>query len=99
MKRIGVLISGNGTNLQAIIDGIESGNIPGEIAVVISNRSTAYGLERARMHGIPAKCILNKDYNNDHEFKKNMKPKLYVSQVRAGYLTYTPMGRPIATVL
>ncbi|NLO83393.1 MAG: phosphoribosylglycinamide formyltransferase [Clostridiales bacterium] len=68
MMRIGVLISGSGTNLQALIDSIESGDIPGEIAVVISNRRTAYGLERARMHGIPAKSILRKDYNSDHAF-------------------------------
>ena len=91
MKRIGVLISGNGTNLQAIIDGIESGNIPGEIAVVISNRSTAYGLERARMHGIPAKCILKKDYNNDHEFNKAILETLQYYNVElvvlAGYLS------------
>ena len=59
--RIGVLISGSGTNLQALIDSIESGDIPGEIAVVISNRRTAYGLERARMHGLQAKSVLRKD--------------------------------------
>lgn len=54
MKKIGVLISGGGTNLQALIDAVEAGTIDGEIAVVISNRSDAYGLERARTHGIPA---------------------------------------------
>jgi len=89
--RIGVLISGGGTNLQALIDGIESGYIPGEIAVVISNRSTAYGLERARMHGIPAKCILKKDYNNDQAFNaailETLKEHNVELVVLAGYLS------------
>ena len=54
MTRIAVLISGSGTNLQAIIDAVAAGKLPGvEIAVVVSNRKTAYGLERARQAGIP----------------------------------------------
>ncbi|MDF1513874.1 MAG: phosphoribosylglycinamide formyltransferase [Anaerolineae bacterium] len=54
MHRIAVLISGSGTNLQAIIDAVEQGQLPGvEIAVVISNRREAYGLRRAIQHGIP----------------------------------------------
>ncbi len=57
MKRIGVLISGGGTNLQAIIDGTESGTIEGKVAVVISNRKAAYGLERASNHAIPGVYI------------------------------------------
>ena len=53
--RLAVLISGHGSNLQAIIDAIESGGLPGaQIVVVISDRANAYGLERARRHGIPA---------------------------------------------
>lgn len=51
---IGVLISGSGSNLQAIIDGIESGVLPVRIACVISNKASAYGLERARKHGLAA---------------------------------------------
>ena len=47
MVNIGVLISGNGTNLQAIIDGIKEGKIAGEIKLVISNRKDAYGLVRS----------------------------------------------------
>ena len=46
--KIGVLISGSGTNLQSLIDNIETGNIKGKITVVISNRKDAYGLNRAR---------------------------------------------------
>jgi phosphoribosylglycinamide formyltransferase-1 len=52
--RFGVLISGNGSNLQAIIDACDSGAIAGEVAVVISNAGDAYGLERARRAGVPA---------------------------------------------
>jgi len=55
MVRLGVLISGHGSNLQALIDACERGELPGvEIAVVVSNRRDAYGLERARRHGLPA---------------------------------------------
>ncbi len=54
MTRIAVLISGNGSNLQALIDACERGDLPGvEIAVVVSNRRAAYGLQRARRHFIP----------------------------------------------
>jgi phosphoribosylglycinamide formyltransferase-1 len=60
MLTIGVLISGRGTNLQAIIDARERGEITGRIAVVISNKPEAYGLERARKHGIEAICIPSK---------------------------------------
>jgi phosphoribosylglycinamide formyltransferase-1 len=57
MKRIGVLISGGGTNLQAIIDATQEGRIAGQVAVVVSNRKQAYGLERAKKHGIPGVYI------------------------------------------
>jgi len=54
MIRLAVLVSGFGSNLQAIIDAIEVGQLPGvKIAVVVSNKADAYGLERARQHGIP----------------------------------------------
>lgn len=51
---IGVLVSGTGSNLQAIIDRIEDGTIPARITCVISNNAGAYGLQRAEKHGIPA---------------------------------------------
>jgi len=54
MTRIAVLISGSGTNLQAIINAVDDGQLPGvEIAVVVSNRKAAYGLQRAEQAGIP----------------------------------------------
>uniref|UniRef100_A0A831XMU2 Phosphoribosylglycinamide formyltransferase n=1 Tax=Geobacter metallireducens TaxID=28232 RepID=A0A831XMU2_GEOME len=52
LLKIGVLVSGNGSNLQAIIDRIEDGTLPAQIACVISNKADAYALERARRHGI-----------------------------------------------
>jgi len=54
MKKIGVLISGRGSNLQALIDAQRKGELGGEIAIVISNVESAHGLERARRAGIPA---------------------------------------------
>jgi phosphoribosylglycinamide formyltransferase-1 len=53
VKRVGVLISGRGSNLQALIDAAQRGALGGEVAVVISNVATAQGLERARAAGIP----------------------------------------------
>lgn len=54
LLRIGVLVSGNGTNLQSVIDRIEDGTLPAEITCVISNNSGAFALDRARTHNIPA---------------------------------------------
>ena len=52
--RLVVLVSGYGSNLQAILDACKSGYLPAEVVAVISNRQAAYGLERARLDGIPA---------------------------------------------
>ena len=62
MKKIVVLISGSGSNLQAIIDKCSTGYINAEIVCVISNNPNAYGLERARLANIPVKVINHKDY-------------------------------------
>ncbi len=51
--RLAVLISGNGSNLQAVIDSCDSGDLPAEVVVVVSNKASAYGLERAVKAGIP----------------------------------------------
>ena len=61
MLNIGVLISGGGTNLQAIIDETKSGGINGTVKLVISNKEDAYGLERARLSGIKAVYETNED--------------------------------------
>ncbi len=63
MVNIGVLISGNGTNLQALIDGIKERKIDGEIKLVISNKKDAYGLVRCRKENIEALFIDPKDYD------------------------------------
>ncbi|WP_139653731.1 phosphoribosylglycinamide formyltransferase [Raoultibacter phocaeensis] len=62
--KIGVLLSGSGTNLAAIVDAIESGSLDAEVVLVISSRPDAYGLVRAKEHGIPT-CSLNKDVYAD----------------------------------
>lgn len=61
MVKIAVFVSGGGTNLQSLIDTTKSGYINGEIALVVSNRKKAYGLERARLAGIKACCIKDED--------------------------------------
>lgn len=66
--RIAVLVSGGGTNLQALIDAENAGKIPhGEIALVISNNSNAFALERARQAGIPAAVISKKECGGSQE--------------------------------
>ncbi len=66
--KIGVFISGSGTNLQSLIDSTKSGEINGEIAVVISDKEYAYGLERARANGIDAVFVDAKRYENRTAF-------------------------------
>ena len=61
-RRLGVLISGRGSNLQAIIDAIAGGTLDATIAVVVSNRADAAGLERARRAGIPAVVLPHRDW-------------------------------------
>lgn len=65
--KIGVLVSGRGSNLQAIIDNIVNGSLPAEIAVVISDQAEAYALERARKHNIPAVPVSPRGYGNKRE--------------------------------
>lgn len=61
-RRLGILISGRGSNLQSIVDAIRRGELEAEIAVVISNRPQAAGLMRAREAGLETVCVLQKDY-------------------------------------
>ncbi|MCI8742962.1 MAG: phosphoribosylglycinamide formyltransferase, partial [Lachnospiraceae bacterium] len=71
MLNVGVMVSGGGTNLQAILDAVDAGRITNaRIAVVISNNPGAYALERARNHGIPAVCISPKEYESREAFNK-----------------------------
>lgn len=77
MLRVVVLVSGGGTNLQAIIDSVESGNIPNtELVGVISNNKDTYALERAKNHNIPAFGISPKDYETRELFHEALMEKL-----------------------
>ncbi|BCS88577.1 phosphoribosylglycinamide formyltransferase [Pseudodesulfovibrio sediminis] len=69
---IAVLVSGSGSNLQSIIDRIEDGALDAEIKLVVSNKSDAYGLERARKHGIATKVLLHTDYDSREAFDTAM---------------------------
>ena len=69
MVKIGVLVSGGGTNLQALLDAQKRGEIPdGEISLVIASRKKAYALERARMAGVPALALPRRDYNSPADY-------------------------------
>lgn len=68
MLNLGVLVSGNGTNLQSIIDSIESGGLAAGIRVVISNNPDAYALERAKRHAIPFRIITNGEFPSREAF-------------------------------
>lgn len=71
MLKIGVLVSGGGTNFQAIVDSIESGYIKNaQIVTLISSNPNAYALERAKKHNIEGVCIRKKDFENSSLYEK-----------------------------
>ncbi|MBE5866510.1 MAG: phosphoribosylglycinamide formyltransferase [Lachnospiraceae bacterium] len=77
MLKVAVLVSGGGTNLQAIMDAIDNGTITNtEIKVVISNNAGAYALERAKNKGIDAVCVSPKDYENREIFNDALLAKI-----------------------
>ena len=95
MLKLAVLVSGGGTNLQAIIDAISAGKITNAcISVVISNNPNAYALERARAHGIEALCISPKDFESREAFNQAFLDKLNSYNVDlvvlAGFLVVLP---------
>ena len=95
MQNLAVCVSGGGTNLQAIIDGIESGTITNaRIKAVISNNPGAYALERAKKHGIASICISPKQFGSREEFNQALLEKLDSCQVDlvvlAGFLVVLP---------
>ena len=79
--RLGVLISGEGTNLQAIIDAVERGALKADIRVVVSNKANARGLERARRHGIDAEVIDHRGFASREEFDRALAATLNAHQV------------------
>ncbi len=95
MLNVVVLVSGGGTNLQAIIDAVESGTITNaQVVGVISNNKNAYALERAKKHGIYAACISPKDYEEREEFNRQLVHAIDELNadlvVLAGYLVVIP---------
>ena len=95
MLNIAVLVSGGGTNLQAIIDAVESGKVTNtKIGLVISNKKDAYALTRAKNHGIASKCVSVKDFETKEDFGKGLLETLKEYKidlvVLAGYLVILP---------
>ena len=95
MLRIGVMVSGGGTNLQAIIDAVAQRKVTNtEIAAVISNNKNSYPLERAKKAGIEAVCISPKDFDSREEFNEKLIEKIDSLQldliVLAGCLVVLP---------
>lgn len=95
MLKVAVLVSGGGTNLQAIMDAIDNGTITNtEIKVVISNNAGAYALERAKNKGIDAVCVSPKDYENREIFNDALLAKIDEYEVDlivlAGFLVKIP---------
>ena len=91
MLKIAVLVSGGGTNLQAIIDAIDSGKITNaEIVKVISNTTKAYALERAKNHGISTAVVRKKDWPDNSRWEKALAEEIENSGadlvVLAGFL-------------
>ena len=76
-KKIAVLVSGGGTNLQALLDAEAAGKLPhGEISLVVSNNPGAYALERARNFGVPAAVINKKDLGSQAAFEAELQAVL-----------------------
>ena len=95
MLRVAVLVSGGGTNLQAIIDAVKDRtNTNTELVAVISNNANAYALTRAKENGIEALCISPKDYADRADFHKALLEKINELKVDlivlAGYLVKIP---------
>ncbi|MCI8722841.1 MAG: phosphoribosylglycinamide formyltransferase [Ruminococcus sp.] len=95
MLNVVVMVSGGGTNLQAIIDAVDNGTITNtRLAGVISNNKNAYALERARIRGIPAQCVSPKDYEDRAQFNRKLLEAVDAYEpdlvVLAGFLVVIP---------
>ena len=88
--RFGVLVSGSGSNLQAILDACSAGDIPGDVAVVVSNKADAYGLERARIAGVPGAHVDPASFADragyDHAVREALDAARVDYVVMAGYM-------------
>lgn len=96
-RRLGVLISGRGSNLHSMIDAIRSGRLDAEVAVVISNRASAAGLQRARDAGIDALCLNPGDFSGrdayDHAIAAELQRRDVGLVCLAGFMRL--VGRPL----
>lgn len=72
LLKLGVLISGSGSNLQSIIDNIEKGSLKAVIKIVISNKPDAFGITRAKKHGIPFVVLKNGDFKSKEDFDSKL---------------------------
>ena len=92
--KLAVLLSGGGTNLQAVIDHIEKGLLSAEVVLVASNKQEAYGLVRGKKHNIPTAVFPRQDYSSteqrDRELLKGLKESKADLVVLAGYLGRIP---------
>jgi phosphoribosylglycinamide formyltransferase 1 len=79
--KLGVLISGRGSNLQAIIDAIECGDLRAEVRIVISNRADAAGLERAKEHRVETAVIDNREFTSREDFDRALRAALTARSV------------------
>lgn len=88
--RLGVLISGSGSNLQAIIDAIEARRLDASVEVVVSSKADAYGLERARRHGIDAVFVDREELGSPAAYNERIRDVLQQHEVdyvvMAGYM-------------
>jgi formyltetrahydrofolate-dependent phosphoribosylglycinamide formyltransferase len=103
-KRIAVLLSGSGTTLQNLLDRIVGGSLPVEIAVVVSSRADAYGLERARRAGVPVGVVARKAYGDVDGFNDALhtalEPYAVDLVVLAGFLSlFQPRARYAGRVM
>jgi phosphoribosylglycinamide formyltransferase-1 len=80
---IAVLVSGSGSNLQSIIDKIETGVLDAEIKLVLSNKEGVYGVERAKKHGVPTAVAPHKDFDSREDFDRAMMEKIDASGAEA----------------
>lgn len=72
MVNLGVLVSGSGSNLQAILDNIEGGRLDARIKIIISNLGEVYALERAKKHGLPFMVVRHKEYKTREDFDQKL---------------------------
>lgn len=95
--RLGVLVSGNGSNLQALIDAVDEGTIAADIAVVISNKADAFALSRAKRVGVPAITVAHREYPTREAFDERVVRELRAHDV--DWVVFAGFMRIVTSVL